>query len=75
MLFYLDNDAGFGGRTDGIIDYYAASLSIMVGPVCLVGLLFDWIMIHRAVTRDIDEQRNISLSLYTSNYLSMLDAS
>lgn len=73
-LFYLNNDAGFGGKTDGITDYYAASLSIMVCPVCLVGLLFDWIMTHWAVTRDIDEQRNISLSIYTSNYLSMLCA-
>lgn len=74
LLFYLNNGAGFGGRTDGITDYYAASSSIMVCPVCLVGLLFDWIMIHWAVTRDIDEQRNISLSMYTSNYLSTLCA-
>lgn len=49
-------------RTDGITDCYAASLSIMVCPVCLVGLLFDWIMTRWAVTRDTDEQRNISHS-------------
>lgn len=71
-LFYLNNDAGFGGITDGITDYHAAPLSIMVCPVCLVGLLFDWIMICWAVTRDIDEQRNISLCMYTSNYLAMI---
>lgn len=74
LLFYLNNDAGFGGRADGITDYYTASLSIMVCPVCLVGLVFDWIMTRWAVTRDIDEQRRISPSMHTSNYLSMLCA-
>lgn len=68
LLFYLNNVTGFGGRRDGITDY----ASIMVCPVCLVGLPFDWIMIHWAVRRNTDEQRNISLHMYTSNYPSKL---
>lgn len=59
---------------DSIADYYAAPPSIMVWLVCVVGLLFEWIMIHWAVTRGTDEQRDISLSVYTSNYPSMLCA-
>lgn len=67
-LFYLNN-----GRTVYRLgDCAASSSSIMVCPVCLVGLLFDWIMIRWAVTRNIDEQRNVSVSTYTSNYLSTL---
>ncbi len=67
-LFYLNN-----GRTVYRLgDCAASSSTIMVCPVCLVGLLFDWIMIRWAVTRNMDEQRNVSVSTYTSNYLSTL---
>lgn len=51
---------------------WANRLSIMVCPVCVVGPFFEWIMIRWAVTRGTDGQRNISLSVYTSHYLSTL---
>lgn len=47
---------------------------IMVGSVCIVGPVSEWIMIRWAVTRGTDGQRNISLSVYTSHYLSTLCA-
>lgn len=50
----------------------SSRLSITVGPVCIVGPVFEWIMIHWAVTRGTNGQRNISLSVYTSHYLSTL---
>lgn len=53
---------------------WANRLSIMVGPVCIVGLVFEWIMISWAVTRGRDRQRNICLSVYTSHYCSTLCA-
>ena len=43
---FLNNGPGFGGKTDRITDDYLASSSIMVCPICLVGLVFDCIMIH-----------------------------
>lgn len=46
----------------GITDYHAALSSIMVDPVCWVGLLSDWIMIRWATIRDIDKQWSILLS-------------
>lgn len=52
----------------------SSRLSIMVGPVWIVGPVFDWIMIRWAVTRAMDGQSNISLSGHTRHYLSMLCA-
>lgn len=53
---------------DGITDYSAASSSIMVCPVCLVGLLFDWIMTHWAATRQIDEEETFCCSFLYSRW-------
>lgn len=75
LLLYLDNDAGFSGRIEGITDYHVASLSVAVGPVCLVGLPFDWIMIPCSYNeRHRWTKKHFALNMHTSNYLSMLCA-
>lgn len=71
LLLYLDNDAGFSGRIEGITDYHVASLSVAVGPVCLLGLPFDWIMIpcsynerHRWTKKHFTQHAHQQLSLH-----------